>query len=146
MLFWPGCMQLTFATTSVLSLGQAHLLRRPWIRNWLGIQPIPKAAPASGKPSSPYAGVLNTYQPPEPAKERKGIVGGAIADIKGAAGNAMGRLRKRADDKLKAKSPRLRQREVQQAKIYEERRRREIEMERLERLRAKKEKRLKSIE
>ena len=146
MLFWPGCMQLTFATTACLSLGQAYLLKRPWVRNILGIQPIPTQAQTSGKANSPYKGVINMYQPPDQPKEKKGIVGGAIADIKGAADNALGRLRKTSDKRAKSISTRARSAEVRKSKALEEKRRREMEMEKQERLRAKKEKKLKDLE
>ena len=129
MLFWPGVLQVTFAFTSLLSLLQSYLLRQPWMRHFLQIQPLPGKKEHT---QSNYAGTITRYQsplspPPEPPV-KKGIVGGAISEIKGAASQVMRsarRLRDSGDDKRgsRRRSPA----EVKRAQEYEQRRRREIE-------------------
>ena len=135
MLFWPGCMQITFFTTAILSLSQSWLLRQPWLRQFLGLQPL---LPPSTKspPRTPYTGTMNTYQPPSkeaPPPEKKGIIGGAISDIKGAAGQAIKTAKdalstEQAAKKTQGRTPE----ELRRAKAYEEKRRREIAQEKFE--------------
>lgn len=143
MLAWPGAMQLTFFATSMMSLVQATLFRNPSFRQWLGIYPLPSqpVTPAPGAaqtPKSSYDGTMTLYQPPDAntgeAAEKKGILHGAISEIQGmkteaiksmkkvvGATNESGGRRKRTASELKA------------ARAYEERRRREIAQEKIER-------------
>ncbi|TKA57604.1 hypothetical protein B0A49_10087 [Cryomyces minteri] len=55
MLWMPACLQLSFATASVLGILQARLLQNPDIRARLGIAPIVRAvtAPAGSAPPPP---------------------------------------------------------------------------------------------
>jgi YidC/Oxa1 family membrane protein insertase len=132
MLFWPGCMQITFFTTAVLSLSQSWLLRQPWLRQYLGLQPLPPPSTKS-PPRTPYTGTMNTYQPPAKTAslpEKKGIIGGAISDIKGAAGQAVTSAKGALAIDQDAKKTRGRSsEELRRAKLYEEKRRREIAQE-----------------
>ena len=140
MLFWPGCLQLTFFTTAMLSLSQSWVLRQAWMRQFLGIQPLPPP-PTKTAPRGPYTGVLNTYQPPAtipPLPEKKGVIGGAISDLKAAAGQAMKSAKgmvssDTAQKKTTGRSPE----ELRRAKAYEEKRRREIAQERFEKAQRK---------
>ena len=140
MLFWPGALQLTFAFTSMMSLTQAYLLRQPWMRNFLGIQPMPKpAAPTS------YAGVINRYEGPSPtsssspAPTGKGILGGAISDIKGAASQVVKSARSLKDmQETKTGTQRRTPAELRRAKAYEEKRLREIAQAKIEAERGRK--------
>ncbi|KAI4187737.1 MAG: hypothetical protein LQ346_005445 [Caloplaca aetnensis] len=45
MSFWPAAMQLSFAISSLLSLGQTYLFKQPWFRDMLRIHPLPPPAP-----------------------------------------------------------------------------------------------------
>jgi len=136
MLFWPACMQLSFFFTSIISLGQSYLLRLPAVRNWLGIQPLPKPTATTKRPDTPYTGTMNIYQapsnaPPPPPAEKKGIIGGAISDIKSAASKAAEGARSFGEQK-KSPTKRRTAAELRQAKAFEERRRREIEKEKVD--------------
>lgn len=131
MLFMPACLQLTFAFTSMVALLQGRLLRYPPARKFLGISPLPQKPKPGANPSSPYKGTLNRYQPPTPMPaEKKGLLGGAISELKGAASGVM----KSAKTSMEEKKPktRLTEGELRKAKAYEERRRREIEQEKYE--------------
>ncbi|MCJ1247956.1 Mitochondrial inner membrane protein oxa1 [Trapelia coarctata] len=132
MMWWPACMQLTFATTSLLSYFTSSLLRNPAVRSFLRIKPLP-TAPASGAAEGPYKGVMNVYQPPKPPGEiekPKGVIGGAVADIKGAAKQVMGTAKEMQTKK--ETGGRLTAGEIRRAKAYEDRRKREIEQEKWE--------------
>lgn len=132
MLFWPGCMQLTFFTTAMLSLSQSWLMRQPWLRQYFGLQPLPSPS-TNPPPRTPYTGTMNTYQPPaktSPLPEKKGIIGGAISDIKGAAGQAVTSAKSAlAIDQEATKTRGRSSGELRRAKLYEEKRRREIAQE-----------------
>lgn len=129
MLYWPAALQLTFAITSMLSLTQAHLLKEPWMREWLGIQPLPK--PKSPSSKSAYTGTLTKYQTPAPSSDgpaQKGIFEGAISDLKGAASQVVKSARAMRSNLLEEKTGTQRRTptELRRAKAYEEKRRREI--------------------
>ena len=137
-MLWPACFQLTFATTSLLALGQTLVLRMPRIRSYLGIQPIHATPQRKSIESHPYAGTMNVYKAPSttaptPVEEKKGIVGGAISDIKGASSTVMKSARamqtkylKRQETKHGATS-RKSASEIREAQAYDARRRKEIE-------------------
>ena len=132
MMWWPACMQLTFATTSVLSYFTSALLRNTAVRSFFGISPFPEK-PASDAAAGPYKGVMNVYQPPKPPGEvekPKGVIGGAVADIKGAAKQVLGKAKDLQNKKETA--GRLTAGEIRRAKAYEDRRKREIEQEKWE--------------
>ena len=132
MAWWPAGMQLTFATTAVLSFFTSTLLRNPAVRSFLRIEPL-ATAPASDTAASPYKGIMNVYQPPTPSEESeksKGVIGGAVADIKGAAKQIMGKA-KEIQSKQDA-GGRLTAGEIRRAKAYDDRRKREIEQEKWE--------------
>jgi len=133
MMWFPACLQLTFATTGLLGFGSSTLLRNSTVRNYFGITPLPREPDPSTSPGT-YRGVMNIYQPPVPntdLERSKGLIGGAVADIKGAASQVL----KRAKEAQASKDPkrRLTPGELRRAKVYEERRKREIEEEKLER-------------
>lgn len=73
---------------------------------------------------------MNVYQPPSPESEAaespKGVLGGAVADIKGAAKQVLGKARNIQEKKGNA-GGRLTEGELRRAKAYEEKRKREIE-------------------
>ena len=110
----------------------------PRVRSFLGIQPLPTTPKNRVVETGTYVGTLNVYkapstEPPPPVEEKKGIVGGAISDIKGAGSKVMKSARdmqskflKRREQKFGATS-RKSASEVREAQAYEARRRKEIE-------------------
>ena len=146
MAWWPGCLQLAFAVTSVVALTQTTFLRKPWFRKWAGIQPLPpKPDPNTVKSSSPYIGTMNVYQAPTPdaplEQKPKGIIGGAISEIKSTASQVMKSTQKMVESKEASKQGRRTKAEARQAQAYEERRQREIAQEKFEKEQDKKERR-----
>ena len=126
MLFMPACLQITFAFTSIFAVTQGRLFRYPPFRKWANMTPLPQKPKPTQNPGSPYEGILNKYQPPSPESTvKKGIVGGAISEIKGAASGVM----QSAKETMESRKPttRLTPTELRRAKAYEERRRKEIE-------------------
>ena len=137
MLFSPGCMQLTFLATSLLSLTQASLFRQPAVRNFLGIQPLPSKPKPRTNPSTPYAGTMNVYQAPkssEPAPpENRGIIRATISDLKDAASQLFKSAQSTIDStQAKNAEPRRSKAELRHAQAYEEKRRRELAQEKFE--------------
>ena len=143
MLAWPGAMQLTFFATSIMSMLQATLFRNPWIRQWLGIyalppRPVTPAPGATEAPKSSYDGTMTMYQPPDAAvpeaAEKKGLLHGAISEIKGMKTEAFKSLKKVVGTTHETGGRRKRTAgELKSARAYEERRRREIAQEKIER-------------
>ena len=132
----PAAVQLSFATASAVSLLQAHYLRQPWFREYLSIQPLPSKTPPSSAPV--YQGTItiqapSTAAPPEPPPAPKGIIGGAISDIKGAASQIVKQAQALHKPKDKKRgNQRLTQAELKRAQAYEARRQREIAQEKLD--------------
>lgn len=129
MLFWPGALQVSFAFTSLMALAQSYLLRQPAVRKFLNIQPLRvRVDPAA--PS--YAGVMQKYLPPSadssPAVPvSRGLVGGAISDIKGAASQVVKSARSlRVSAETKPGQQRRTAEQMKRAKAYEEKREKEI--------------------
>lgn len=72
MLLYPACTQLTFGFTALLSLTQSYLLRQPWMREFLGIYPLPKPKKTPIVPAIP----LQTYLPPSQTPPVIGVQNG----------------------------------------------------------------------
>lgn len=132
MLYWPGALQLTFAFTSLLSLLQSYLLRQPRMRNFLNIQPLP--IPTTTRAVSRYPGTITKYQStPSTPPVKKGVLGGAISDIKSAASKVVKTARNLRDSPHAKRGSRRRSpAEVKRAHEYEARRQREIAKAKLE--------------
>lgn len=129
MIYWPGALQLAFATTSLLSLSQSYLLRQPWMRNFLNIQPLPGPQPRTE--ASRYTGTLTRVPrpspPPSPPPLKKSFLGGAFSEIKGAASEVVKTARKlMSSEETKSGSQRRTPAELKRAQEYEEKRREEI--------------------
>lgn len=78
---------------------------------------------------------MNLYQPPSnppPLEEKKGVIGGAISDIKSSFSQVADKARGVADSETKTTTRRTAA-ELKYAKAYEERRRKEMENEAAER-------------
>lgn len=129
MLFWPGALQVSFAFTSLMALTQSYLLRQPAVRKLLNIQPL-RVRVAPSAPS--YPGVMQKYQPPSAGPSpttsaSKGLVGGAISDIKGAASQVVKSVRSLRDSaETKPGQQRRTAEQTKRAKAYEQKREREI--------------------
>ena len=135
MSFWPGALQLTFFIQAMITLTQSYTLRQPWVREYLGIQPLPNKA--NSKPANQvYTGVINRHKGPEAAPEGKpGFIGGAVADIQKAKAGLMNSIQKNINERQQraASSGRRTEGEMKHAKAYDLRRKREIAQERFER-------------
>lgn len=129
MLMYPACMQLTFGFTAVMALIQAYLFRQPWVRERLGICPLPKRNPETGS-SRIITSRLNMYQPPSqtpPALELKsGVTGKAkekFSEAKGAASEFMKSMKNLQGSTAKdAKKPGPANSELSKAQMLQERR------------------------
>ena len=133
--FWPGALQLTFFIQAMITLTQSYTLRQPWVRDYLGIQPL--ASTSSSKPANQvYTGVINRHKGSEAAPAGKsGFIGGAVADIQKAKAGFWESVQKKITERQQAaaSSGRRTEGEMKHAKAYDLRRKREIAQERFER-------------
>ncbi|KAI9724995.1 MAG: hypothetical protein M1812_000271 [Candelaria pacifica] len=139
MLAWPGALQLSFCTTSLFSVLQGYLLRSDPFRDWAGVMRMPVAAqaPTDGPSPSPYSGklTLSSAQKPQSAppaptssgNKVKGIIDGAISDVKGAASEAV-KLGKQYSG-TEVKPGKRSATERKEAEDYEAKRKKELERE-----------------
>lgn len=146
MLSWPAALQLSFTVSAFLGMGQAAGFRSTWIRNWLGISPLPPVPPPSQEPSGStptfHFGTLNVDRRqnhvgdapsdrlliPQAETKPKGIVGGAVAEVKGMAGEV-----KKSWNEVTGKTRKPGQRsgnEKHTAQTYEIKRQKEIAQQR----------------
>ena len=129
MVFWPAGMQLSFCLTAIFSLIQSSLLRSNDFRNLIGIQPLGQQ-PYESQPTS-YKGTITKYQPPgasNTATPQKGS-SGVISELKSGASALWKQAHKRMEDRQKPTGRRTAA-ELKHAKAYDERRKREIALER----------------
>ena len=129
MIFWPAGMQLCFCITAIFSLVQSRLLRSNDFRKFIGIQQLGQQ-PYASQPSS-YKGIITKYQPPgatSTANPQKGP-SGIISELKSGALALWKQAHKRMEDRQKPTGRRTAA-ELKHAKAYDERRRREIALER----------------
>ncbi len=128
-IFWPAGMQLSFCMTAIFSLIQASLLRSNDFRRFIGIQTLGQE-PYSTSASS-YKGTITRYQPPgasSTATPQKGPPG-FISEFKSGASDLWKQAHKRVEDRKKPTGRRTPE-ELKHAKAYDERRKREIALER----------------
>ncbi len=123
MSFWPAAMQLSFAISSLISLGQTYLFKQPWFRGFWRIHPLPPPAPP---PSEQHikAMIIPTTARTKPAESE--------ASTQGLIGRVSTTLKKYALDTQPLPSGGRTKAQVAEAKRYEERRKREIQRERYE--------------
>lgn len=147
MLMWPSALQISFAITSIISMSQNAILRQPRIRDFFGIQPLPiEPAPGSEQPKD-YAGTMTLDEDTDKkVVETKGLVAGTIEGIKGGASSIMKQARDRAGVQEPAKGKRLTEEEMRSARAYETRRKRELELEKLEKSTREKKRRKRQAE
>ncbi|KAI9850970.1 MAG: Mitochondrial inner membrane protein oxa1 [Thelocarpon superellum] len=146
----PGALQLWFFITSLLSFGQSTLFRTPSFRAWAGIAPLPRPSAASAAggsaPSAPrYAGTMtlaDRYQAPvaptrpapstmvpvkavKPPGRVKGVVDGAVKEFRGMSNEMKKTVEKYTGSTADGSRKRSKQ-ELEQAKTYDARRKKEI--------------------
>jgi YidC/Oxa1 family membrane protein insertase len=137
MLLWPATLQLYFCVSSIIGFITSSLLRNPGIRARLGVGPLPV------KPSTPESltAAINKIETPVEAaariaKERRSVVDKGLENITG----GFNKMKESAKDSIArqgynvgdkgAKGNKRSSQEIRTAEAYEERRRRELEMER----------------
>lgn len=137
LLIHPALMQLTFSFTALLGLIQANLLRQPWVRAKLGVQPLPTNKPNARV--TPYKGTLTTYEAPAPTRpihtassgqQSKGTVSSLTGKLKGMISKPVSEIAKSVQQhqastgttkKRHGRTPN----ELKEAQSYEERHRRQ---------------------
>jgi len=136
---WPGALQLTFFIQALITMVQSAALRQDWFRKLVGIQPLPQSGDI--KPNTPYSrAIISNMSADLASGAKKGILGGAIADIK----TAFSAAKKRTEDYQQQQQPKTGRRtpgELKHAQAYDARRKREIAQETFEREQLKEEKR-----
>lgn len=127
-IFWPAGMQISFCITALFSLIQSILLKSNDFRRLIGIQQLGQQPYASNM--STYKGTITRYQPPGAnitANQQKGP-SGVISEIQSGASALWKQAHKRVQDRQKPTGRRT-PAELKYAKAYDERRKREIALE-----------------
>jgi membrane protein insertase Oxa1/YidC/SpoIIIJ len=125
---WPAALQMTFCIAAIISLIQSSLLRQPWFRNSLGLQPIPPRSDTGKSDNSAYTGTMTRYRPPGDASEQR--KGGIILDVKNNLSKFYQESKKKVEErKQPKKTGRRTTAELKYAKEYDARRKRELEQE-----------------
>ncbi|KAI9768406.1 MAG: Mitochondrial inner membrane protein oxa1 [Candelina submexicana] len=135
MLSWPGALQMSFLFSSWMSVMQASLLRSNSFRDWAGIMRMPVAPKVNpnGTTPSPYSGKMTLAQKPaaaastpaSPVNKAKGILDGAISDVKGATSEAVKMAKQLSGTETKRGTKTAS--ELREAQAYEARRKKELE-------------------
>ncbi|KAL8711441.1 MAG: hypothetical protein Q9220_004099 [cf. Caloplaca sp. 1 TL-2023] len=125
MCVWPAGMQMTFAFTSLMALLQAYLFKQPWFRTLWGIHPLlPPVAPNSGPQHRSMVVETTARTVPEPDK---GFLESATSGVRGTISELKEKGSKFIQSQRKKPTGRRSAAQNEEAKRYEERRRREIE-------------------
>ena len=126
MMGWPGALQLTFFIQAIISMTQAAALRQDWFRRIVGIQPLPKPEDLKPKQSTGLRGNIRRPESANTASEAKnqGILGGAKSELKGSWAAATQWINENKPQQ--GQGSRRTQKELQHAKAYDERKRREL--------------------
>ncbi|KAL8962539.1 MAG: hypothetical protein Q9183_005142 [Haloplaca sp. 2 TL-2023] len=127
--FWPAALQMMFFWTSILALSQNYMFRRPAVRKFLGIQPLPEPA-ATTSSSGSSSGLKGMVIPTtartvsdKPQAPKKNPFSSAIDNMKDRGAEFVAKNQEKPTSR---RSPA----ELAAAKRYEEKRRKEIEQER----------------
>lgn len=137
MSFWPALLQLGFFTTSVMALTQARLFKQTWFRNFWNIHPLPpKDSPTIEMESrSGYKGMVipTTARevPQQPEVSPGGVFGNARSKFKATVSDLQERGQKFVQSNMEQNTGKTTSRrsaaEVNEAKRYDEKRRKEIQ-------------------
>ena len=146
----PAAVQLHFVTTSGMAILTNVFLKMPAVRSWMKITQMPKEAPKTSSPQTPYKGTINvratssatpTSAPASTSSSASSTTGnvssvgkspargGMMSRLTEAASRRMKKIAPDFEDKAKAKA---RKNEVEKANRYEEKRRKQIEEERVD--------------
>ena len=132
-IFLPSAVQLTFFTSSIFGFFQSFLLRTSSVRSWLGIQPLPAHYKPPGTvketPVSPYKGTITKFEAPtaEMPEEKKTSFSSITGGLKA--------LKDRAVADNRPKGSRLTKQQLRDAQAYEQRRKAQIEAEKVQKAR-----------
>ena len=126
--FWPAGMQLSFCITAIFSLIQSSILRSNDFRRFIGIQPLGQEPFSTS--SASYKGTMTIYQPPGAGRTAKPQNGpsGFVSELKSGASDLWKQAHKRLETRQKPTGRRTPE-EIRHAKAYDERRKREIALE-----------------
>lgn len=147
MAWWPGVMQIYFATTGALSLFQTYLMTTPAIREFMGLSPMPPVAQAEQDRTVSVGRIRKAKDTVIDVKAKKqGGQTAYTASNDSFLGRSMEGMKdtfretaKWSTDKLEqfkpkeepeATSPRYTKEELDHAKTYEERRKFDVEQQR----------------
>jgi len=140
MIFWPATLQIYFCLSAILGFIQSKIMRSPFFRGKMGMMPMPTKI----KPELPGGGVNAILTPAEvearKAKSNASVLDKGISNITGGfkkmgegiqekmleQGYSVGGKKGAAG----SKAARRTKQEIRSAAQYEDKRRREIEMER----------------
>ncbi|KAL8772783.1 MAG: hypothetical protein Q9209_002128 [Squamulea sp. 1 TL-2023] len=145
--FWPAAMQLSFFWTSVMALTQARMFKQPWFRQFWKIHPLPSKDDSTTQRESRtgYKGMViptTAREIPQQADvSQDGAFGSAKAKFQATMTDLQERGQKFVKDSMEKnrKSPTSRRSaaEINEAKKYDEKRRKEIEQARSQNFRRK---------
>ena len=126
-LSWPAGMQLTFCATITFSLLQSAALKSNRFRDFVGIQRIEGRL----QKAEAYAGTLTRYQLPDAdaASKPKTGMSKVISELKSGMSDMVKQGKERVENYQKPTGRRTAA-ELRHAKAYDERRKREIALER----------------
>lgn len=128
--FMPGCLQLSFATATALSVIQARLLRDPDFREFVGIAPLPvnRSKVIDVKPKINLSPTYQTTGPVNKAPPKPtGFAGGIIYEAKRTVSEIQDWLAKKVTEGRAQMYQRKVDDRKERGREYERRRRREIE-------------------
>lgn len=133
--FWPAGLQLMLCCTGLVTITQAAAFKQPWLRNLLGMHPLP--SPSSARPQDGYAGVINRPGSDTVARKEKPGFANPIETLTEAMADIikLGEDFVRKQQKLDPK-PRSSKTDVSQAKFDEQKRQKEIAQRRFEQAQA----------
>ena len=121
MLWWPAALQLTFFITAILSATQATMLRKPWFRNLVGVQPLPESV--APKPQSQNS---SRFSAPSSASSNSESSTGLFGGIKGAVSDFMKAAAEKQRAQQQGGKSRLTVAEKRHAKAYDDKRQKEM--------------------
>lgn len=142
-LFWPAGLQLTLCCTGLATVTQALAFQQPWLRNLLGMHPLP--TPSQRKAQDGYNGTLNRLSDEATGaavQKKTGIAGvietfrEAYADIVKKGEEFAGKNQSSIKNTQSSKVSNSRGATDNQAKLYEQKRQREIAQRRFEQAQA----------
>ncbi|KAL8648025.1 MAG: hypothetical protein Q9226_006176 [Calogaya cf. arnoldii] len=140
MSFWPAALQLGFFTTGIMALCQAHLFKQAWFRSFWSVHPLP---PKDTSPTGTagYKGMVipTTARgvPQQADVSQGGVFGDARSKFKATVSDITERgqafVRSKTESNKGTTGSRRSTAEINEAKRYDEKRRREIQQAKMHR-------------